>query len=172
MFGEPKDVDGECNACLFIADNYGDGSATMRCQLAPGHEGVHKEEFDREGGTVTVTWVADERKRCSHGCGQWEHDHESHSEDGESLRCPKDADDHEWSDCAFCHPGMDAQTCGACSGTFFYEEGHKRHCPKKPFTCAVCGESGFGNHDWPSGCPKQREIILGSGVADEFAEDL
>ena len=167
MFGEPQDEESECNARVFIADNYGDGSATIRCQLAPNHEGLHKEEFDREGGTVTITWVTDERKRCDHGCGQWKHDH-----DRETVACPRDADDHEFSDCAFCHPGMDAQTCGACGGTYFYEIGHKRHCPKEPFTCETCGESGLGPHGWPSGCPKQREILLASGVADEFAEDL
>lgn len=32
MYGEPEDVDGECNARLYIGDNYGDNHATMRCQ--------------------------------------------------------------------------------------------------------------------------------------------
>lgn len=61
MFGEPSDVDGECNAHLYIADNYGDNHATMRCQLESGHEGPHKEEFDRDGKPVVVTWHNDER---------------------------------------------------------------------------------------------------------------
>lgn len=94
MFGEPQDVDGECNARLFIADNYGDNSATIRCQLAPNHEGSHREQFEREGGQVTITWIADERRKCDHDCGQWEHDHRS-----ETIQCPRDADDHEYSDC-------------------------------------------------------------------------
>ena len=159
MFGEPKEVDGECNACLFIADNYGDGSATMRCQLALNHDGVHKEEFERAGGTVTVTWVADERKKCNHGCGQWEHDHDRHSE---TVKCPKDADDHEWSDCAFCHPDETPKTCAECDKTVYLEESHKRHCTGRPFACTDCGENGFGYHV----CPRSSD-----GSFDEFTED-
>lgn len=168
MFGEPSDVDSECNARLFIGDNYGDGTATMRCQLAHGHAGLHQEQFERKGGTVTITWAVDERERCDHGCGQWDHAHD----DGETVSCPKYADAHEWSDCPFCHPGEAPKTCGACGGTYYYEEGHKRHCPKEPFTCDVCGESGLGPHAWPSGCPKQREVFLARGTADEFSDDF
>ncbi len=168
MFGEPGDVDGECNARLFLGDNYGDGTTTIRCQLAPDHEGLHKEEFEREGHPVTITWTVDERVRCDHGCGQWDHAHGSRYDEN-AIQCPRDADDHEYSDCAFCHPGDPPLTCGFCGKTHFYEEGHLRHCPKKPFTCDVCGESGIGNHDWPSGCPQKREMLLARGVADEFA---
>lgn len=166
MWGEPEDGDNECNARLFIGDNYGDGTATMRCQLPPGHEGLHREEFARDGGPVVVTWTADERKRCNHGCGQWEHAHKD-----ETISCPRDADDHEYSDCAYCHPGETATTCAACGKLHYYEEGHKRHCPKEPFTCAICGESGVGPHDWPTGCPKEHEALLARGTADEFAGD-
>jgi hypothetical protein len=127
MWGEPEDVEGECNARLYIADNYGDNSATIRCQLAPDHEGLHREQFDRDGGQVTITWVADERRRCDHGCGQWERDHED-----ETIRCPKDADDHESSDCALCHPGEPALTCEACGKTHYWAAGHEMHCPKAP----------------------------------------
>lgn len=62
MFGPPKDVEGQCNATLHIADDYGDNHTTMRCQLPPSHEGVHKEVFQRHGD-VTVTWHADARKQ-------------------------------------------------------------------------------------------------------------
>ena len=141
MFGEPQDKDGECNAHLSVADNYGDGSATIRCQLAPGHDGVHREEFERRGGTVTITWVADERERCDHGCGQWRHMHRD-----ESVACPKDAADHEFPDCAFCNVGDPALTCAACGKTYYYEQGHKRHCPGEPFACTDCGENGVGVH--------------------------
>lgn len=165
MLGEPSDADGECNARLFIADNYGDNSASIRCQLARGHDDLHREQFERSGGTVTITWVADERERCDHGCGQWDHDHR------EDVLCPKDDDDHEYSDCPHCHPGEPPLTCAACGKTHYYEVGHKRHCPKEPYTCATCGESGEGPHDWPSGCPKEREAFLARGTADEFAED-
>jgi hypothetical protein len=253
MFGEPSDVDGACNARLFIADNYGDNSATIRCQLAPGHDGPNREQFERQG-PVTITWTVDERERCDHGCGQWDHDHEdyavvatahidgshggAHSQNGlrasarralghyeiqiagilppnslatakvesgsiasittaviedtvhvltcgsdgrpvdtdfrieiaRPLACPKRADDHEYSDCAYCHPGDPPLTCGHCGKTHYYEEGHLRHCAKKPFTCAICGESGLGNHDWPRGCPKELENFLARGNADEFTE--
>lgn len=80
MFGEPPDIEHECNARVFIADNYGDNRSTMRCQLAPNHDGPHKEQFEceRDDGNniVVVTWTKDERTRCDHGCGQWDHDHQ------------------------------------------------------------------------------------------------
>ena len=159
MWGEPEDNNGECNARLFIGDNYGDGTATMRCQLAPNHDGLHREEFEREGGAVTITWVTDERKRCDHGCGQWRHAHKSRYDD-DAIPCPSDADDHEFSDCAFCNPDQPPQTCEHCAKITYYKEGHLRECAMKPFTCAICGESGVGNHDWPSGCPKSdRDVI-------------
>ena len=36
MFGPPEDVAGECNVRLEIGDDYGDNSATMRCQRESG----------------------------------------------------------------------------------------------------------------------------------------
>lgn len=99
MYGEPDDVDGACNARLFIADNFGDGTATMRCQRPPAHEGLHQEQFERPGGPVTVTWTADERRPCSHGCGQWEHvPSELHLDAG----CALHRDDHDWDTCVHC----------------------------------------------------------------------
>jgi len=62
MFGKPQDVDGECNSHFYIADDFGDNSATMRYQLPKGHEGAHREEFERCGGKVVVTWEKDERE--------------------------------------------------------------------------------------------------------------
>lgn len=59
--GEPEDVAGECNARLFIADNYGDNHATMRCQRHPEHLGNHVEEFDRGGHPARIEWEQDER---------------------------------------------------------------------------------------------------------------
>lgn len=61
MFGPPEDVPGQCNAHLYISDDYGDNEATMRCGLEPGHEGPHKEVFSRSGQPVVVTWVIDEK---------------------------------------------------------------------------------------------------------------
>lgn len=67
--GEPPDVDGECNAHCYLGDNFGDNHATMRCQLPKGHEGVHREEFEREvpdgqPSRCVMTWERDER--CWH----------------------------------------------------------------------------------------------------------
>lgn len=56
---EPKDVEGECNAHLYIADNFSDNHATMRCELKPEHEGMHHEIY--RGGTVIVLWEHDDR---------------------------------------------------------------------------------------------------------------
>lgn len=55
--GQPKDVEGECNARLYIADDYGDNEATMRCSLVPGHPPPHMETCNR----FTVMWNEDER---------------------------------------------------------------------------------------------------------------
>lgn len=64
MRGKPKDVDGECNSHLYIGDDYGDNTDTMRCQLPKGHDGLHREEFARGGGKVVVTWEKDEREEA------------------------------------------------------------------------------------------------------------
>jgi hypothetical protein len=73
---------GECNAKLYIGDNFGDGVATMRCSLPEGHEGLHTESFQRanpsdlEGpkGPVKVTWEHDERLTCEkHGLQLGDH---------------------------------------------------------------------------------------------------
>ncbi len=62
MFGPPKDVDGECNAHLYVADDYGDNTATVRCQLRQGHSGSHVEEYsDERTGRVRIEWEKDER---------------------------------------------------------------------------------------------------------------
>lgn len=61
-YGEPENVLGRCNARLYIADDYGDNRATIRCQLDPEHEGQHKEEFKRGGKPVLIYWEVDERK--------------------------------------------------------------------------------------------------------------
>lgn len=70
--GTCRDVAGQCNAHLYIGDDYGDNSSTMRCQLAPGHGGEHEERFQRPGGSVVVRWEADER--CYHDCAAELHD--------------------------------------------------------------------------------------------------
>ena len=64
MFGPPDDVEGECNAHLHIADDYGDNHATMRCHLPNGHKGPHREIYDQcSGDEVIVTWNINERDR-------------------------------------------------------------------------------------------------------------
>lgn len=64
-WGATTDVEGECNAHCYIGDNYGDGSATMRCQLPKGHAGHHRQEFRL--GTCVLTWMNDERCYHEHG---------------------------------------------------------------------------------------------------------
>ena len=60
--GEPDDVPGDCNARLYIADNFGDNHATMRCQLPEGHEGQHRESFTKmDEGACIVQWERDGR---------------------------------------------------------------------------------------------------------------
>lgn len=59
-----------CGACLSIADDYGDNSGTITCQLEAGHDGLHRETFSRNDcGEVTITWEKDERTKCS-WCGE------------------------------------------------------------------------------------------------------
>lgn len=57
-----------CGARLFIGDDFGDNTSTMRCQLDPGHPGPHTEVFIRRDRPVTITWEVDEREDCEkHG---------------------------------------------------------------------------------------------------------
>ena len=52
-----------CGAELLLADDYGDNECTMRCMESPGHRGSpHREEFERGGRPVIVTWWIDERR--------------------------------------------------------------------------------------------------------------
>jgi hypothetical protein len=66
MFGPQPDVPGECNARLYIGDDYGDNYATIRCQLKPGHGGPHGEEYEVQDKPVVITWFGccreDERR--------------------------------------------------------------------------------------------------------------
>ena len=57
MFNKPKDVEGQCNAHIYIGDDYGDSSATFRCQLGKGHPDQHMENFKRG----SISWRKDER---------------------------------------------------------------------------------------------------------------
>lgn len=62
MSGKPEDTKGECNAHLYICDDYGDNEATICCQLPEGHEGTHCEWFYRGEGKVVISWEKDERR--------------------------------------------------------------------------------------------------------------
>ena len=50
-----------CNAELHIADDFGDNHATIRCELEPGHEGLHEENFIRYGLPVQIRFACDQR---------------------------------------------------------------------------------------------------------------
>jgi len=60
MFGPPDKIDGQCNARLYIGDDYGDNQCTIQCKLDPGHDGEHCETFARGGKPVRITWSIDE----------------------------------------------------------------------------------------------------------------
>lgn len=62
MFGKPKNIDGNCNAVLYLGDDYGDGTCTIRCKLPEKHLENHKEIFLRNEKEVIITWVDDERE--------------------------------------------------------------------------------------------------------------
>lgn len=73
MFGPPDDKPGECNARLFLGDDYGDNTCTIRCGLLPDHDGNHREVFTRgTSGKVNIAWAKDERHICTwHGIQPW-----------------------------------------------------------------------------------------------------
>lgn len=60
----------QCTAHLYIGDDYGDNTSTIRCKLASGHPAEHVETFTRRdrsgdiGNVVTIQWTQDER--CYH----------------------------------------------------------------------------------------------------------
>lgn len=62
MYGPPQDVQGECNARLYLGDDYGDNECTIRCQREPEHEGKHREVFGSDGRRVIIEWEKDERQ--------------------------------------------------------------------------------------------------------------
>lgn len=57
-----------CTGKLEIGDNYGDNSATMKCQLLKGHRGPHQEQWNGYGNRrglvihATLTWVQKKAK--------------------------------------------------------------------------------------------------------------
>ena len=61
MLGPPEDIEVQCNAHFYIADDYGDNHATIRCQLPKNHEGKHR-EVSRDGKLI-IEWEEDERIR-------------------------------------------------------------------------------------------------------------
>ncbi len=69
--GEPKDVEGQCNAHLHIGDDYGDNHGTMRCHLAPNHQDAyHEETYMSDEQEVTIRWKLDERNEMYCGLNQ------------------------------------------------------------------------------------------------------
>ena len=66
-----KNVEGECNARLYLGDDYGDNVCTIRCRLPAGHDGPHREEFKRGGKPVVITWEVDERDEEAWNDEEW-----------------------------------------------------------------------------------------------------
>lgn len=69
--GEPKDVDGQCNAHLHIGGDAGEDHATMRCGLALNHGGFHMAEYtdEHDGQVVIISWKLDEKEKI--GCDRY-----------------------------------------------------------------------------------------------------
>ncbi len=53
---------GKCNARLYLGDDYGDGTCTMKCGLHEKHIGNHEEIFLRNSDEVFISWKVDERR--------------------------------------------------------------------------------------------------------------
>lgn len=103
MFGPPEDVPGDCNARLYIGDDYGDNRATMRCAEPAGHEPPHCEVFGGGQQHAVVTWTEDERAVCG-DCAQRVED---------KNRC--DACERELCDACF---GRPLYSCLVCLGLY------------------------------------------------------
>lgn len=60
-------------ARLYIADDSLERETTFRCPRDAGHEGRHREEFDREpSGAVTMEWEHDEGEPLDEEPPVWE----------------------------------------------------------------------------------------------------
>lgn len=121
-----------CGAILYIGDDYGDNSTTMRCQLMEGHVPPCKEVYDkdRDGASqhVEVTWTADERETCE--------------------KCSVRAE-HE--DTTFCYD-CERKLCLPCYGVQSSED--ISHCEK--CYSVICGNCQPSHACLPCGCHKHR----------------
>jgi len=99
MFGPPEDIEGKCNARLYLGDDMGDGSCTFTCQLELDHEGLHKEVFNRaypdEAGECIVTWERDESQPCS-SCGRRYSSIDLDSKDSVCYSCRERVKQESW----------------------------------------------------------------------------
>lgn len=61
------DVPGECDARLYLSDDYDDNCCTLRCRRLLNHNGLHRWRMHRYykdkgvNGKVIVSWEIDER---------------------------------------------------------------------------------------------------------------
>ena len=46
----------KCSSTLVLADDYGDNSCTLHCQLEEGHAGLCTETGDLNGQRYTIVW--------------------------------------------------------------------------------------------------------------------
>ncbi len=69
MSDSTKDIESECNARLYLADDYGDNPCTFRCRLSPGHLGEHTVIFATKNDSIPyramISWHEDESSKCS-----------------------------------------------------------------------------------------------------------
>ena len=130
----PKDVEGECNARLFLADDHGDNGTTFRCQRRPGHAHGHRERFPQPGGngTVTVFWPIDESAICSN-CGKREA--RGRMEDGQCcFTCPTCGKTR-----SIVYRGEDGQCCFVCPACGERRDQEDRQDGTCCYPCSKCG---------------------------------
>lgn len=130
MYGPPKDKPNECNARMFLGDDWGDNRCTIRCSLARGHEGRHVEAFKSEQhGRVRISWAMDARFTCErHGI---------------------QADDH-------CHICSEAPVMCSVHGMQDHFMCHKCF-DEGPFVCPVHGEQDNNYECSEDGCEHEPE---------------
>jgi hypothetical protein len=138
MFGPQKDKPNQCNARMFLGDDYGDNDATFRCQLPVGHEGPHQEKFERKQMAPTDIWP-NPPKSCGKAVISWEFD--------ERFDCPYHGVQNT-SECRVCDDARrNYEHENACEKCFGYGD------ISGETLCVRCAGTGYD----PEKCPEKKE---------------
>lgn len=67
MFDQTTNIPTKCGACLYLGDDFGDNTATLRCTEPIEHHPPHRKLYVRRDGSqrIEVTWTEDEREQCA-----------------------------------------------------------------------------------------------------------